>query len=136
MQGAEERRLRRINNTPQGEATEGNTADDTLLVSRIAVRDCQRENIVVKAYNRPLLFEILWRIFRLLKAERGEQFNHTNTLLSHFLSLNSKAHIDFQTVSARLVSLSLIRTMGSKGTGGQAYAATEKDQIGEFRCPW
>ena len=34
MQGAEERRLRRINNTPQGEATEGNTADDTLMVDQ------------------------------------------------------------------------------------------------------
>jgi len=34
MQGAEERRLRRINNTPQGEATEGNTADDSLMVDQ------------------------------------------------------------------------------------------------------
>ena len=34
MQGAEERRLRRINNTPQGEATEGNAANDTLMVPR------------------------------------------------------------------------------------------------------
>ena len=32
MQGAEEYRLRRISNTPQGEATEGNVADDTLMV--------------------------------------------------------------------------------------------------------
>ena len=34
MQGAEERRLRRISNTPQGEATEGNTADDSLMVDQ------------------------------------------------------------------------------------------------------
>ena len=34
MQGAEERRLRRINNTPQGEATEDNTADDSLMVDQ------------------------------------------------------------------------------------------------------
>jgi hypothetical protein len=34
MQGAEERQLRRINNTPQGEATEGNAADDTLMVDQ------------------------------------------------------------------------------------------------------
>jgi hypothetical protein len=34
MQGAEERRLRRIKNTPQGEAIEGNTADDALMVDQ------------------------------------------------------------------------------------------------------
>jgi hypothetical protein len=34
MQGAKERRLRRINNTPQGEATEGNIADDALMVDQ------------------------------------------------------------------------------------------------------
>jgi hypothetical protein len=34
MQGAEECRLRRISNTPQGEATEGNAADDTLMVDQ------------------------------------------------------------------------------------------------------
>jgi hypothetical protein len=34
MQGAEECRLRRIDNTPQGKATEGNTADDTLTVDQ------------------------------------------------------------------------------------------------------
>jgi len=33
MQGAEERRLKRINNT-LGEATEGNTADDILMVDQ------------------------------------------------------------------------------------------------------
>jgi hypothetical protein len=31
---AKERRLRRINNTPQGEATEGNAADDSLMVDQ------------------------------------------------------------------------------------------------------
>ena len=35
MQGAEERRLRRINNTSQGEATESNTADDSLMVDQV-----------------------------------------------------------------------------------------------------
>ena len=34
MQGAEERRLRRICNTPQGEAIESNTEDDTLMVDQ------------------------------------------------------------------------------------------------------
>ena len=34
MQGAEERRLRRISNTPQGEAIEGNAADDALMVDQ------------------------------------------------------------------------------------------------------
>ena len=34
MQDAEERRLRRINNTTQGEATEGNAADDILMVNQ------------------------------------------------------------------------------------------------------
>jgi len=34
MQDAEERQLRRINNTPQGEATEGNKADDILMVDQ------------------------------------------------------------------------------------------------------
>jgi len=34
MQGAEERRLRRMDNTPQGGAIESNTADDTLLMIR------------------------------------------------------------------------------------------------------
>jgi hypothetical protein len=34
MKGAEERRLRRIGNTPLGEATEGNAADDTFLVDQ------------------------------------------------------------------------------------------------------
>ncbi len=34
MQGAEERRQRRMNDTPQGEATEGNTANDALMVDR------------------------------------------------------------------------------------------------------
>ena len=34
MQGAEECRLRRIGNTPQGETTEGNAADDTLMVDQ------------------------------------------------------------------------------------------------------
>ena len=34
MQDAEERRLRRISNTPQGEAIEGNAADDTLMVDQ------------------------------------------------------------------------------------------------------
>ncbi len=43
MQGAEECRLRRINNTPQGEATEGNTADDSLMVVRTV--DCPFHNL-------------------------------------------------------------------------------------------
>ena len=34
MQGAEERQLRRINNTPQGEAIDGNAADDALMVDQ------------------------------------------------------------------------------------------------------
>jgi hypothetical protein len=34
MQGAEERQLRRINNTLQGGAIEGNAADDTLMVDQ------------------------------------------------------------------------------------------------------
>ena len=34
MQGTEERRLRRTKGTPQGEATEGNAADDTLMVDQ------------------------------------------------------------------------------------------------------
>jgi len=34
MQGAEERRLKRISNTLQGEATEGNIADDILMVDQ------------------------------------------------------------------------------------------------------
>ena len=34
MQDAEERRLRRINNTPQREVIDGNEADDTLLVDQ------------------------------------------------------------------------------------------------------
>jgi len=34
MQGAEERRLRRMSNTPQGGAIEGNAADDTVMVIR------------------------------------------------------------------------------------------------------
>jgi len=34
MQGAEERRLRRMSNTPQGEAIEGNAADDILMVDQ------------------------------------------------------------------------------------------------------
>ena len=34
MQDAKERRLRRINNTPKGEATEGNAADDSLMVDQ------------------------------------------------------------------------------------------------------
>jgi len=34
MQGAEERRLKRTISTLQGEATEGNTADDILMVDQ------------------------------------------------------------------------------------------------------
>jgi hypothetical protein len=34
MQGAEERRLRRIGHTPQGGASEGNAADDILTVDQ------------------------------------------------------------------------------------------------------
>jgi len=34
MQGAEERRLRHMTNTPQGGASEGNAADDALPVIR------------------------------------------------------------------------------------------------------
>lgn len=34
MQGAEECRLRRMNFTPQGEAIEGNAADDILMVDQ------------------------------------------------------------------------------------------------------
>jgi len=34
MQGAEERRLRRRSNTPQGGAIEGNAADDALMVDQ------------------------------------------------------------------------------------------------------
>jgi hypothetical protein len=34
MQGAEERQLRRMSNTPQGGANEGNTADDALPVNQ------------------------------------------------------------------------------------------------------
>jgi hypothetical protein len=37
MQGAEERRLRRMNNTPQGGVNEGNTADDALPMIREAI---------------------------------------------------------------------------------------------------
>jgi len=36
MQGAEERRLRRMSNAPQGEAIECNAADDTLMVDQDA----------------------------------------------------------------------------------------------------
>ena len=36
MQDTEERRLRRTSSTPQGEAIEGNAADDALLASRLA----------------------------------------------------------------------------------------------------
>jgi hypothetical protein len=35
MQGAEERRLSRMGNTSQGEAIEGNAADDALMVIRV-----------------------------------------------------------------------------------------------------
>jgi len=35
MQGAEERQLRRMRNTPQGGANEGNTADDALPAIRL-----------------------------------------------------------------------------------------------------
>ena len=34
MQGAEERRLKRISNTPQGEVIEGNAAEDTLMMDQ------------------------------------------------------------------------------------------------------
>ena len=34
MQGAEEPQLRRMNNTPQGGAIEGNAADDALMVDQ------------------------------------------------------------------------------------------------------
>ena len=34
MLGAEERRLRRMENTPQGGAIEGNAADDALMVDQ------------------------------------------------------------------------------------------------------
>ena len=34
MQGAEERRLRRMSNTPQVGAIEGNAADDALMVNQ------------------------------------------------------------------------------------------------------
>jgi hypothetical protein len=34
MQGAEERRLRRMSNTPQGGAIEDNAADDALMVDQ------------------------------------------------------------------------------------------------------
>jgi len=34
MQGAEERRLRRMSNTPQGGAIESNAADDALMVDQ------------------------------------------------------------------------------------------------------
>jgi len=34
MQGAEERRFRRMNFTPQGGAIEGNAADDILMVDQ------------------------------------------------------------------------------------------------------
>jgi len=34
MQGAEERRLRRMSNTPQEGAIEGNAADDILMVDQ------------------------------------------------------------------------------------------------------
>ena len=34
MQGAKEHRLRRISNTPQGEAIDGNAADDALMVDQ------------------------------------------------------------------------------------------------------
>ncbi len=34
MQGAEERRVRRMSNTPQGGANEGNTADDAFPVNQ------------------------------------------------------------------------------------------------------
>jgi hypothetical protein len=34
MQGAKERRLSRINNTTQGEASEDNAADDALMVDQ------------------------------------------------------------------------------------------------------
>lgn len=36
MQGAKERRLRRMRNTLQGEAIDGNAADDTLMVDQEA----------------------------------------------------------------------------------------------------
>ena len=37
MQGVEERRLRRMSNTLQGGATEGNAADDALMVDQGAL---------------------------------------------------------------------------------------------------
>jgi len=39
MQGAEERRLRRMSNTPQGGAIEGNAADDVLMVYQGKVKE-------------------------------------------------------------------------------------------------
>ena len=47
MQGAKERRLRRTNSTPQGEANEGNEADDAwmtdqgLLVVFMPLKNCK-----------------------------------------------------------------------------------------------
>jgi len=46
MQGAEERRLRRMgSNTPQGGAIEGNAADDALMVDQGVILVLTRENI-------------------------------------------------------------------------------------------
>jgi len=44
MLGAEERRLRRISNTSQGGASEGNTADGILMVDQGSLPHCGRSD--------------------------------------------------------------------------------------------
>jgi len=52
MQGAEECGLRRMSNTPQGEAIEGNAADDALMVE-------QGDRIALDIQVRTLLYSSL-----------------------------------------------------------------------------
>jgi hypothetical protein len=68
MQGAEERRLRRMGNTPQGGAIEGNAADDVLLVIR---DNCFVLTSPIKSFKNkgPIIKKILWRTSRLGESQ-------------------------------------------------------------------
>ena len=88
MQGTEERRLRRMSNTLQGGAIEGNAADDALLVN-------QRLPLALTGHERYLRFSLhvnearpikaIWRGYE-IAACSGTFFGRINTRYRIFIN--------------------------------------------------
>ena len=64
MQGAKERRLRRTNSTPQGEAIEGNTADDALMVDQGTIFQIDIQHLIMYSLSVHSIRRQIWQFIQ------------------------------------------------------------------------